>query len=197
MVELNQNNNQEPEDIFAQSERTEAVPSSSNQPGASNLNMVGTKKNSRIWRTIIITLIILILAGAVYFLGNKFSGNIKSIFARLTIRSNQKTPVTPTPSNNIANSATSTNPIVSDSDHDGLSDAEEQTLGTNPNNPDTDGDGLYDAEEANVYHASPLKADTDGDGISDGLEVKQVTDPLNPALGAPLLDLQKAINNLK
>lgn len=29
-----------------------------------------------------------------------------------------------------------------DSDHDGLSNADEQRLGTNPDNPDTDGDGI-------------------------------------------------------
>jgi len=36
-----------------------------------------------------------------------------------------------------------------DADGDGLSDAEEQTLGTDPNNPDTDGDGISDGDEVN------------------------------------------------
>ncbi len=35
--------------------------------------------------------------------------------------------------------------------------------------PDSDGDGLTDAEE-NTLHTSPVKADTDGDGVSDKIE---------------------------
>ncbi|HPQ94677.1 MAG: hypothetical protein KDI44_04100 [Thiothrix sp.] len=58
-----------------------------------------------------------------------------------------------------------------DSDGDGLSDAEEASLGTDPNNPDTDGDGLPDGLEVDSYHTSPLIADTDGDGITDGQEI--------------------------
>jgi hypothetical protein len=34
-----------------------------------------------------------------------------------------------------------------DTDHDGLSDAEEVALGTNPKNPDTDGDGVIDGKD--------------------------------------------------
>lgn len=37
-----------------------------------------------------------------------------------------------------------------DSDHDGLTDAEETRYGTNPNNPDTDGDGYTDGNE--IFH---------------------------------------------
>ncbi len=66
-----------------------------------------------------------------------------------------------------------------DTDGDGLTDAEERDLGTDPNNPDTDGDGLTDAEEVDEYDTDPLEADTDGDGLSDGDEVNSHnTDPL-------------------
>ncbi|CAA6825549.1 MAG: Unknown protein, partial [uncultured Sulfurovum sp.] len=42
--------------------------------------------------------------------------------------------------------------VEADSDEDGLSDEDEQTIyGTNPNNNDTDGDGLLDADEIKLY----------------------------------------------
>lgn len=65
-----------------------------------------------------------------------------------------------------------------DSDGDGLSNAEEKTLGTDPNNPDTDGDGLSDGDEVRIWHTDPLKKDTDGDGFNDGDEIKNGYDPL-------------------
>jgi hypothetical protein len=39
-------------------------------------------------------------------------------------------------------------PLVADTDGDGLSDAEERRLGTDPGRPDTDGDGALDGDEA-------------------------------------------------
>jgi hypothetical protein len=59
-----------------------------------------------------------------------------------------------------------------DTDHDGLTDAEEARLKTDPKNPDTDGDGLTDEEEVKVYHTNPRTVDTDGDGLTDEEEVK-------------------------
>jgi large repetitive protein len=56
----------------------------------------------------------------------------------------------------------------SDSDNDGLTDAQETTLGTNRFNPDTDGDGENDAAEVGGNVASPLN--TDGTGAIDALE---------------------------
>ncbi|NDA27092.1 MAG: hypothetical protein EBZ05_09755, partial [Verrucomicrobia bacterium] len=44
-------------------------------------------------------------------------------------------------------------------------------------NLDTDGDGLSDAEEATLG-TNPSLADTDGDGVSDGAEVRSGTNPL-------------------
>ncbi|MBM4163556.1 MAG: OmpA family protein [Lentisphaerae bacterium] len=68
-----------------------------------------------------------------------------------------------------------------DTDGDGLTDAEEARLGTNPRMKDTDGDGLTDGEEVNVYKTDPLNRDTDFDLLSDGDEVlKYKTDPLKP-----------------
>ena len=65
-----------------------------------------------------------------------------------------------------------------DSDNDGLTDEEEETLGTNPNDADTDGDGLNDGQEINLG-TNPNDADTDGDGLSDGEESSLGTDPNN------------------
>ncbi len=101
---------------------------------------------------------------------------------------------------------------VGDSDLDGLSNAQEQTLLTDPNNPDTDADGLndgdevlihltdprnrdtdrdilLDGDEVNIYRTDPRNPDTDGDGIPDGVEVAQGTDPLvpNPATATSTL----------
>ncbi len=44
---------------------------------------------------------------------------------------------------------------------------------------DTDHDGLTDAEEAELG-TNPAKADTDSDGYSDGVEVEEGTNPLDP-----------------
>lgn len=58
-----------------------------------------------------------------------------------------------------------------DSDHDGLSDAEESKFGTDETNPDTDADGLTDGSEVNTWQTDPLNKDTDADGFLDGQEV--------------------------
>jgi RHS repeat-associated protein len=58
-----------------------------------------------------------------------------------------------------------------DTDGDGLSDADEVAAGSNPALADSDGDGIGDYEEINYYHSNPNLADTDGDGISDYLEL--------------------------
>lgn len=76
--------------------------------------------------------------------------------------------------------APATDPAT-DSDGDGLSDADEAALNTDPAVVDTDGDGLSDGDEVLVYGTAPLAPDTDGDGFLDGDEVAQGTDPLNPS----------------
>lgn len=65
-----------------------------------------------------------------------------------------------------------------DEDGDGLSNADEVTLGTNPTVADSDGDGLPDADEVNLYTTNPLNTDSDGDGVSDILEIN--THATNP-----------------
>ncbi len=54
-----------------------------------------------------------------------------------------------------------------DPDGDGLTNAEEQTLGTDPNDADTDKDGIADKEEV-TNGTNPTSDDTDGDLIKDG-----------------------------
>lgn len=66
-----------------------------------------------------------------------------------------------------------------DSDGDGLSDAEEETMGTDPSSADSDGDGLSDKEEVEVG-SDPTLADTDGDSYLDAWEVAEGTDPADP-----------------
>ena len=86
-----------------------------------------------------------------------------------------------------------------DTDGDGLDDCFEQQIGTNPNLTDSDTDGLTDYEEVNYdgnpasynpYHSvtNPAgtdldanESDTDGDGYSDQAEITAGADPLNPA----------------
>ena len=65
-----------------------------------------------------------------------------------------------------------------DDDSDGLLNETEIQLGTNPLLSDTDGDGLNDYAELFAYGTNPLKTDTDGDGIPDGWEVLYGLNPL-------------------
>ena len=64
-----------------------------------------------------------------------------------------------------------------DFDEDQLTNKEEMANKTEPLIADTDWDGLNDYDEINVYFTNPLVADTDGDGLSDGSEIKLQLDP--------------------
>ncbi len=75
-----------------------------------------------------------------------------------------------------------------DIDLDELANAQEYSAGTNPLVADTDLDGLLDAEEINVYQTNPLLYDTDGDGLSDGDEVKLGLSPLTQYTHDGILD---------
>jgi outer membrane protein assembly factor BamB len=67
-----------------------------------------------------------------------------------------------------------------DSDEDDLTNLEEFAVKTNPMVADTDGDGLLDGAEVNTHLTSPLESDTDQDGLTDGAEVNEHgTDPLS------------------
>jgi hypothetical protein len=64
--------------------------------------------------------------------------------------------------------------VVEDVDLDGLPDHLEAFHGTAPNDTDTDDDGLTDAEEVFGQYAAPTNpvlADTDGDTLTDGFEL--------------------------
>lgn len=73
-----------------------------------------------------------------------------------------------------------TNPLVADTDGDGLSDGYEfNTSLTNPLIADTDIDGLTDGAEVNTHHTDPLRTDSDGDGIDDAREIALGLDALD------------------
>lgn len=78
-------------------------------------------------------------------------------------------------------------PLNRDTDHDGFSDGEEKNaLGSNPfdsNDPvlvDSDSDGINDSREI-LNGTDPNDPDTDNDGYSDGAESEAGSDPLDPA----------------
>ncbi len=65
-----------------------------------------------------------------------------------------------------------------DFDSDGINNITELNLGTDPVLDDTDVDGLKDKAEKDTYKTDPLVYDTDKDGVSDGKEVELGTNPL-------------------
>jgi hypothetical protein len=78
---------------------------------------------------------------------------------------------------------------IRDSDEDGLPDSFEAGIGTDPLLADTDADGLTDYQEVAwdgdvagldpVGDTDPLSADTDADGFLDGMEAAAGYDPLD------------------
>jgi alpha-tubulin suppressor-like RCC1 family protein len=65
-----------------------------------------------------------------------------------------------------------------DSDHDGLTDAQEQALGTDPHLADTDGDGFSDYEESQLIFSNPLVADIGQVTVVQSLEARARVDTL-------------------
>ncbi len=59
----------------------------------------------------------------------------------------------------------------------GLTNLHAYIWGTDPFGTDSDGDGLTDADEVYVYGTHPAIPDTDGDGIPDGMEAALGSDP--------------------
>ncbi len=84
-------------------------------------------------------------------------------------------------------------PQPTDTDGDGLLDAEEERIATDPKKIDTDGDGLTDRQEIEIYKTAPLKKDTDADGFSDGSEVRNF---YNPNGDGQLLNVSEAIDSI-
>ncbi len=85
-----------------------------------------------------------------------------------------------TPTDSTATTSTvpsPTQPTITDSDNDGLTDQEEVGYGTDPQDPDTDGDGLTDQEEIEAWGTDPLNEDTDGDSYGDGTEIDNGFNP--------------------
>ena len=79
-----------------------------------------------------------------------------------------------------------TNPTLSDTDSDGLSDSKEISLNTKPTVADTDGDGLNDGAEI-IENTNPLLIDTDSDGYTDNQEFITGSNPLDSTLTPPNL----------
>ncbi len=75
---------------------------------------------------------------------------------------------------------TGTDPLVADTDGDGLTDGDEVNVyGSDPTVADTDGDGLADGSEVNTHGTDPADADSDDDGYGDGDEVDNGVSPLD------------------
>ncbi len=78
--------------------------------------------------------------------------------------------------------ALGSDPGVIDTDADGIDDFTEVfEFATSPAVADTDGDGVLDGDETYIYSTDPLSPDTDGDGSSDAVEIDAGTDPFDPA----------------
>jgi hypothetical protein len=69
--------------------------------------------------------------------------------------------------------------VEDDPDQDGLTTTQESAVGTDPLLTDSDEDGLSDSAEINSHLTNPLLADTDGDGAADSAEVIAGTSPTN------------------
>lgn len=112
---------------------------------------------------VIIVLVLALIWGVVSW--RWYTCNIKGFCG---VEQTAETETTPAP----------TTPIIQadvDSDHDGLTDKEELTLGTNPKNPDTDGDGIADGVEVGNELTNPV--DADADGIIDALDTDHLDGP--------------------
>jgi hypothetical protein len=105
---------------------------------------------------------------------------------------------------NLGEFTAGSNPLVADTDGDGLTDGVEvNTRNTNPLNPDTDRDGLSDKIETGTgVYVSPedtgssgSNPDSDGDGFSDAIEVLYGSNP-NSATSTPDISTPRPLVNL-
>ncbi|AKB25595.1 hypothetical protein MSMTP_2126 [Methanosarcina sp. MTP4] len=85
-------------------------------------------------------------------------------------------------------------PLINDTDYDGLTDYQEFNFYTNPRDVDTDDDGLTDYVEW-VLGTNIKGYDSEGDGLDDNLEMIFGTDPwLNDTDGDGLSDYYEYLN---
>jgi hypothetical protein len=82
-----------------------------------------------------------------------------------------------------------------DTDGDGIYDVDEISQGTDPNNSDTDGDGLADDQELG-WGTDPNNSDTDGDGYTDFEETSNGYNPLGEGrIDVPPIEEELIVNN--
>lgn len=81
-----------------------------------------------------------------------------------------------------------------DEDGDNLLNSEEKQIGTNPFISDSDYDGLSDYEELKIYGTNPLEMDSDSDGLLDGAEVALKLDPNKESSDGVLKDGERVID---
>jgi hypothetical protein len=99
--------------------------------------------------------------------------------------------VTYTEPNGVHTVAAVSDPMLTDTDLDGLTDLQEQQLATNPQDSDTDNDGVGDYAEI-LAQTDPKHYDSDDDGLSDGTEATFGSNPnLEDTDGDGLTDKQE------
>jgi hypothetical protein len=74
--------------------------------------------------------------------------------------------------------ATGQDPNAQAASGDGMTNLEKFRNNLNPLLDDSDDDGISDLDELNIYHTCPLKSDTDGDGMPDLWEIENLLNPL-------------------
>jgi hypothetical protein len=174
--------NQEPEDILETAEpafkkgtqSNPGTPLKQTLPSSTPISL-GSEKRPQLRNWIILIIAVAIFLGimslaVIKFFKINFSGTKSSVLNAEPL-SQAETALPP------EENALTSQPLVLDTDGDGLKDDEEEKIGTDPTKSDTDADGLSDFEEANTWQTNPLKADTDGDGYPDGVEVKNGYNP--------------------
>jgi hypothetical protein len=200
----------EPEDIFSQVEKggikpnmppqAPGVAAAPKMTGGAKVAFFSSYRKLAIWILVIIFGVGILGAAAVFVYSRLAQApSVLTNVANLNTNTLGQIPETNININATSETNINTNEMVNvapaeigstvDTDDDGLSDAEEATLGTNPNNPDTDNDGLGDREEVKVYKTDPLNPDTDNDSYLDGAEVKSGYNPLGPGSLTPTPNL--------
>jgi PKD repeat protein len=84
---------------------------------------------------------------------------------------------------NAEEQALGSNPLLGDTNGDGIRDLVAKQLSLSLTSPDTDDDGVLNAAEL-AAGTDPIKLDTDGDGVSDGADVFAL-DPTQSSLPPP------------